>query len=189
MSKNSFMWAQGNNANVLEPIKELAENGWQHRDIPKASNMNWVFKQISDEFTTLRKDMESQIVQLREGLESKTAELHKKLELQAADFNKKITEQNLHIQEHKEMLSNLDTQLGSLDAKYAKLKTNIQKTLVKASQRIAENKGISRQICMTLRNLEANIKAYHPNFPEFPWPLENEVEPRENISETLTEEI
>jgi chromosome segregation ATPase len=189
MNKNSFMWAQGSNANVQEPFKELAENGWQHRDIPKASNMNWIFKQISDELTTLRKDMESQTSQLGERMELQTAELRKKLESQASDFNKKLSEQNLHIQEHKEMLSNLGTQLGSLDAKHAKLKTNIHKNLVKASQRIVENKGISRQICMTLRNLEANIRAYHPNFPEFPWPLEDEVGPRENNDETLAEEI
>ncbi len=189
MNKNSFMWAQGSHANVLEPIRELAENGWQHRDIPKASNMNWIFKQVSDEFTTLRKDMESQTSELRERMETKTAELHKKLEQQAADFNKKVAEQNLNIQEHKEMLSNLGTQLGSLDTKHAKLKTNVKKALENASRRIRNNESISMQICMILRNFEANVRAYHPNLPELPWPLRDEVGPRENNDETLAEEI
>ena len=189
MNKNSFMWAQGSNANVQEPFKELAENGWQHRDIPKASNMNWIFKQVSDEFTTLRKDMESQTSELREKMESKTAELSKKLELQTADFNKKLSEQSLHIQEQKEIIDNLGTQLGSLDGKHAKLKTNVQKALEKTYRRIKNNDSISMQICMILRNFEANVRAYHPNLPEFPWPLRDEVGPRENNDETLAEEI
>ncbi len=189
MNKNSFMWAQGSNANVQEPFKELAENGWQHRDIPKASNMNWIFKQISDELTTLRKDMESQTSEIREKMELQTTELHKKLEQQVADFNKKIAEQNLHIQEQKEMISNLNTQLGSLGNQHTKFKTYTKSILTKTLKHDEFNTGISRQICMILRNFEANIRAYHPNLPEFSWPLQDEVGPRENSDEALAEEI
>ncbi len=75
MNKNSFMWAQGNNANILEPIRELAEYGWQHRDIPKASNMNWIFKQIGEEFTAIRKDMIHHAGEIKNHLDDQASKL------------------------------------------------------------------------------------------------------------------
>jgi len=154
MTKNNFMWAQGKDANLMEPLKELSENGWRIRDIPKASNMNWIFKQISDEFATLRKDLQSQ-----------TTELHQKL-----------SEQSQAIQEHKETINTLKTELGSLSEKHIKLKTYTKNHLIKAFRRDEYNNGISMQICQMLKDLEANIRAYHPNFPEFPWPVKGQME-------------
>ena len=106
MSENTFSWAQSQNANVLEPIRELAEQGWQHRDIPKASNMNWIFKQISDdlgafrkELTTLKEDLLRELTEQETQLHAKTKELydrttrHSKRHLMDSQFNRDVSRQ------------------------------------------------------------------------------------------------
>lgn len=60
MSTTNFGWATNEDANIKEPLKELLEYGWKVRDIPKASNMNWVFKKISDDLGALRADFQKQ---------------------------------------------------------------------------------------------------------------------------------
>jgi len=158
MSKTNFLWAQDENANVREPIRELAEKGWQHRDIPKASNMNWIFKQISDEFAALRKD-----------LEIHTAELKTKLEEQAND-----------LKEQKEAVGTLKTELHSLGENHARLKNYTKRGLDKAYRGSGFNEGITRGLCTRLRNMEQAIRHYHPGFPEFHWPLHDPATSRSN---------
>lgn len=170
MNKTTFMWAQSTNANLQEPIKELAEKGWQHRDIPKASNMNWIFKQISDEFSALRKDLELQKIELEE----KSAQIIQQ--------NKRIAEQQISIQQHKDMLKDLNNE-------HLNLKKFTKSNFDLSSQRDNFSVGISRQICMMLRGFTANIRAIHPNIPEYPWPLRDEVGLREISDDTFTEEL
>ena len=64
-NNNHFAWAQGNNPNIKRPEHTLIQNGWVRGDTPMASNFNWMFKQISDELTTLRKHADNQARQLK----------------------------------------------------------------------------------------------------------------------------
>ena len=56
-ASKTLVWAQGEQANVKEPIQELKEHGWRYGDVPKASNFNWLFKTMTEEMTSLRKDL------------------------------------------------------------------------------------------------------------------------------------
>jgi hypothetical protein len=154
MRKTNFTWAQSNDANVREPIRELADKGWQHRDIPKASNMNWIFKQISDEFTMLRKDMEQ-----------KAEELKSLLAVQSDE-----------IQKQQGTIAHLKTEHNSLSESHDRLKCYTKRGLGKAFRDNDFNTGISRQICMLLREMEKLVQHYHPNFPTLPWPLNLKLE-------------
>lgn len=154
MSKTNFLWAQDENANVREPIRELAEKGWQHRDIPKASNMNWIFKQISDEFTALRKDMEQ-----------KTDEIKSMLAVQSNE-----------LQKQQEVLGTLKTELGTLSENHSSFKVYAKRNLAKAFRADDFNTGIARTMCELLREMERLIRHYHHDFPNLPWPLTNRSE-------------
>lgn len=50
-------WAKGEQANVIEPLEYLKENGWRYGDVPMASNINWLFKSLTEELAVLRKDI------------------------------------------------------------------------------------------------------------------------------------
>jgi len=149
MSKNNFVWAQDKSANIREPLKELSEKGWQHRDIPKASNMNWIFKQISDDFAVLRKDIEQK----------------------AEEFKNVLTFQGDEIKKQQEILANLRKEQNSLSEDHGKLKNYAENSLGRVSRSNDFNIGITRGICERLKSMEQSIRHYHKDFPEFYWPL------------------
>jgi DNA repair exonuclease SbcCD ATPase subunit len=158
MSKANFIWAKDIDANVREPISELTQKGWQHRDIPKASNMNWIFKQISDEFAALRKELEVHTVELKNQLE----------------------EQTNGLKEQKKAVGTLKTELHSLGENHVQLKSYTKRGLGKAYRGNDFNNGITRGISERLRNMEQAIRHYHPGFPEFHWPLQDHATSRIN---------
>lgn len=73
MTNTPFTWATHEDAHLKEPLKDLSEQGWKVRDIPKASNMNWIFKKISDDLSALRASLQKQeegILKLNSELEN-----------------------------------------------------------------------------------------------------------------------
>jgi hypothetical protein len=149
MSKTNFIWAQSNDANVREPIRELAEKGWQHRDIPKASNMNWIFRQISNEFLALRKDMEQK----------------------AEELKSLLVVQSNEMQKQQEALATIKNEYNSLNESHDSLKSYTKRGLEKAFRADEFNTGLSRQMCGLLQEMERLIRHYHKDFPTLPWPL------------------
>lgn len=57
MTYKPFVWAEGEKANVKEPVEILKEQGWRYGDVPTASNVNWLFKNIGDQLGTLSKEI------------------------------------------------------------------------------------------------------------------------------------
>jgi hypothetical protein len=131
-----FIWAQGEEANVKEPIQALRENGWRYGDVPAASNFNWLFKMMTEEMASLRKDLISHKEEFAEALKN---------QVQSCE-------------------NRLNAKVGRLDTK---MSIRTDKLFVASDF----NEGISRQICMLLRQLEKVLKVYHANFPTLPWPL------------------
>lgn len=67
-NEKAFVWAQGEQANVIEPLAYLKENGWRYGDTPMASNVNWLFKMLTEDLASFRKDIltiKDEIGQLR----------------------------------------------------------------------------------------------------------------------------
>jgi hypothetical protein len=149
MSAINFIWAQAQDANVREPIKELTEKGWQHRDIPKASNMNWIFNQISNNLFALRKEIQQHAIELKNKLDDHTSRL----------------------QEQEAVLASLKNELEVLSENHIKFKNCTNQQLSRSLRANDFNTGIARQICLQLKVLEQNIRHYHVDFPEFNWPL------------------
>lgn len=149
MNKNSFMWAQGNNANILEPVRELAENGWQHRDIPKASNMNWIFNQIAKTFEQRQIEFETFVLGHNEALknlENLNKAQKETIDNLKADFFKTKTAQENINKIQKEIIESLKTEL--IQTK------KVQENLVR---------GTSRAL-FTLNAHNLNTKL-HPAYP------------------------
>ncbi len=132
----SLIWAQGKDANIKEPIEALKEQGWRYGDIPTASNFNWLFKMLTEDLASLKKEVSSQ----RE------------------EFTKVLMAQKEKLE------ADLSLGINKLDTKF----TKITNTNTRACQ---FNEGISRQICMMLREMEKILQHYHPGFPPLPWPL------------------
>lgn len=61
-----FAWAYGNNPNITTPERGLMRQGWKAGNMPMASNINWMFKQISDDLSELRKLAQTQAQELKE---------------------------------------------------------------------------------------------------------------------------
>lgn len=131
-----LIWAQGREANLKEPIEALKEQGWSYGDIPTASNFNWLFKMITEDLASLKKEVSSQ----RE------------------EFTKVLKAQKEKLE------ADLSLGINKLDTKF----TKITNTNTRACQ---FNEGISRQICMMLREMEKILQHYHPGLPPLPWPL------------------
>src|SRR5437773_1799521 len=53
-NNQTFIWALSKDANVQEPIDTLKQLGWRYGDVPAASNFNWMFKKISEEFAGIK---------------------------------------------------------------------------------------------------------------------------------------
>jgi hypothetical protein len=156
MSKTNFIWAQGSDANVREPIKELAEKGWQHRDIPKASNMNWIFKQISEEFVALRKDVEHI----------------------AEDLKGLLATHSNEIKKQQEAIGKLKKEQKSLSENHDRFESYTEQGLGKAFRADEFNTGVIRAMCIQLEGLEQYLRHYHPGLPEFHWPLHKSKDDR-----------
>ena len=174
MGKTNFIWAQGLDANVREPIKELAEKGWQHRDIPKASNMNWIFKQISEEFVALRKDMEQKAEELKSLLavhSDKFVALRKDLEQKTEELKSVLTAHGNEIKKQQEAIGKLKKEQKSLSENHESLESYTERGLGKAFRGNEFNTGVTRAMCIQLEGLEQYIRHYHPDLPEFHWPL------------------
>ena len=72
-----FIWAQGEEANVKEPIQALRENGWRYGDVPAASNFNWLFKMMTQEIASLRKELISHKEEFAEALKNSPSAFEK----------------------------------------------------------------------------------------------------------------
>lgn len=142
-----FIWAQGQDANVREPIQALQESGWRYGDVPTASNFNWLFKMLTQEIASLRKELITQKDDYIQRLTNQTETLGKKIDSQAEILEKKI-----------------EARASKLDAKFTRLSD-------KHTRAAEYNEGISRTMCLLLRELEKHIRHYHNNLPSFPWPL------------------
>lgn len=73
MTYKPFVWAEGEKANVKEPVEILKEQGWRYGDVPAASNFNWLFKKMTEdvnalnlEVSALRKALTQDITKLTE---------------------------------------------------------------------------------------------------------------------------
>ena len=103
-----FVWAQGAQANVIEPLAYLKESGWRYGDVPMASNVNWLFKTLTEEIATLKKDIftiKDDISRLREdvtkglhaintdveGVQDRTKEEFSNVRKEVANSNEKIS--------------------------------------------------------------------------------------------------
>lgn len=57
MTNTPYTWAQGEKANIKEPIEILKENGWKAGDVPAASNFNWLFKKMTQDINALNTEL------------------------------------------------------------------------------------------------------------------------------------
>jgi hypothetical protein len=78
-----LLWAQGENANVKEPIEALREHGWRYGDVPAASNFNWLFKTLTEEIASLRKDFLAQKEDFLRQLTQQSHDQEEKLHVKA----------------------------------------------------------------------------------------------------------
>jgi hypothetical protein len=86
-----LLWAQGENANVKEPIEALREHGWRYGDVPAASNFNWLFKTLTEEIATLRKDLLMQKEHLLQQLTQQAHDQEEKLHAKAKELYDRTT--------------------------------------------------------------------------------------------------
>ncbi|TXG75885.1 hypothetical protein E6Q11_06270, partial [Candidatus Dojkabacteria bacterium] len=162
MSNNKpCIWAPGQDANIREPIQALKETGWRYGDVPTASNFNWLFKMLTQEIASLRKDLSTQKDEFNEAISK-----------QAKSYEAKLTG----------AIDNLETKLTtSMD----KLTTKFTRRIDRSSRAAEFNEGISRTLCFLLREMEKTIRHYHSNFPSFPWPLHTDAETMTATEETV----
>jgi hypothetical protein len=93
-------------------------------------------------------------------------------------FNKIQKELEAVNSEFQSLKESINAEIKAIKDNAASIKKTAEAALGKsnANERAVEfGIGVSRQICDLLRLLEKNIKAYHPNFPNQPWPLTNEA--------------
>lgn len=88
-NEKSFVWAQGDQANITEPIEFLKQNGWSYGDTPAASNFNWMFKTLTEGITTLNKDVASLNVTLAESREH-TVRQQQELRTEIDNLDKRV---------------------------------------------------------------------------------------------------
>jgi hypothetical protein len=92
MSNNKpFIWAQGQEANVKEPIDALKESGWRYGDVPTASNFNWLFKTITEQATELNKNLLQHEEESKNALAKQEREQDGKRRLLESELNEKLT--------------------------------------------------------------------------------------------------
>jgi len=200
----SFAWAESKDANLEEPLEDLKQYGWRYGDVPAASNFNWVFKKISEEFagikneilaqkneaeklhalvTTLKSEMHNLNASLKEEfisikdqlLAQKTALKSEMLSLNSSlnEANAQIKQTNKNLSEQKNELKLQKTAIDKAKKNHESLKTHTFEHLETTFRNDEFNIGIARQMCMFLRDMEKAIRHYHPNFPQYPWPLQD----------------
>lgn len=152
-----FIWAQGQEANVKEPIQALQEHGWRYGDVPTASNFNWLFKMLTEEIVGLKKDLDMQ----REELNRQAQQQEERLDSKTRELRSDIT----------------NSTRG--------LRTNIAN--IARSQRSDNNQlAICLEATWDiLRGFEQVLRHYHPSLPFTPWPAK--VWPRDHRTEAEEE--
>ncbi len=141
-----FIWAQGQNANVREPIQALQESGWRYGDVPTASNFNWLFKMLTEEIAKLKKDLAVQKEGLTRALSQQEQRQEERLGLKANELQ------------------------GHINNLAREIKADI--TALARRQR-SDDKHLSISLEATweiLRGFEQVIRHYHPTLPVTPWP-------------------
>ena len=157
-----LLWAQGENANVKEPIEALREHGWRYGDVPAASNFNWLFKMLTEEIAKLKKDLATQKEELTEALAQQAQRQDEKLGSKAQELRGEITNST------------------------RSLRTNIA-DLARTQRSDDKQLATSLEVTWdTLRAFAQMLRHYHPDLPVTPWP--SKVWP-DNLIETSSESI
>lgn len=144
-----FLWAQGEQANVKEPIPALQVHGWRYGDVPAASNFNWLFKMMTEELAGLRKD----VLHLREDLVTKVDEQDRKFSAALA--------QQTRTQDNK--IAEVAAQTKSLDGRV----TRVHNTHKGNAKQLATSIEVTWE---NLRSFDARLRAFVPGLPITPWP-------------------
>ncbi len=179
-----FSWAFDDKANLQEPIEALKQHGWRYSDVPAASNFNWMFKKISDEFGDLKKELLAQRIENQKNQELLKAVTDEVFLLGSSlkQTNEKLSTANSELASHKTDIEHNRAEIATAKNNHESLKTSTKTRFDRTFRNDDFNNGISRQICMLLRAMEDMLQYYHPGFPKQPWPMQEHtsVEINEN---------
>jgi hypothetical protein len=142
----SFIWAQGHDANVREPIQALQESGWRYGDVPTASNFNWLFKMLTEEIARLKKDLAVQKEELTQALAQQAQRQEERLGSKANELRGQISNSARDL---KADITSLSRRQRSDDRQLA--------ICIESTWEI-------------LRSFEQVLRHYHPTLPVTPWP-------------------
>lgn len=137
-NEKAFVWAQGEQANLKEPIDFLKQNGWSYGDTPAASNFNWMFKTITENVAKLNKDILS--------LNNTISELGLRLNSEINALTSEVD--NAKKQAHEK----LGEAKKAIDAELAKSKKDFTDLNNKALNEIAKLKENNTSELLSLRN-------------------------------------
>lgn len=141
-----FIWAQGQDANIKEPIQALQEHGWRYGDVPTASNFNWLFKTLTEEMAKLKKDLAVQKEELIQALAQQTQRQEARLDSKAQELR------------------------GDINNSARGLRTDIA-DVAKAQRSDSKHLAICLEATWDiLREFEKVLRHYHPTLPVTPWP-------------------
>ena len=141
-----FIWAQGQDANVREPIQALQESGWRYGDVPTASNFNWLFKMLTEEIAKLKKDLVVQKEELTQAIAQQAQRQEERLGFKANELR------------------------GQIANSARDLKADITAL---ARRQKSDDKHLAVSLEATweiLRAFEQVLRHYHPSLPVTPWP-------------------
>lgn len=184
-----FLWAHDDQANLQEPLDALKQHGWRYGDIPAASNVNWLFKQISDEFVALKNELSVQKEETEKsqaliaGLKDELATLGSSI----TETNEQLKATNNELASHKIEIEHNKEEIDTAHKNHQSFKAKAKELLGETLRNDNFNLGVSHQICSGLREMERLIRHYHPNFSGPTWPLQDRaVTVAENENDTMS---